>query len=310
MSSGSGQVTTGMDALSTSGLLDILKHHTPSGHGSIQAIRKDFSMLYCSFQHDRHAHQQPILLSGTIPACWISALQSRPDRTVLFFHGGGFSLGSTADHLGLCTRIAEEAEARVISIDYRLAPEHPFPIAIEDCINAYLSLIGKGIPAKRIILAGISAGGTLALSTLLRARERDLPLPAAAVCMSPAVDMNFRGNSIYTNQETDWVTPGRLEYIREVYLNGHNPSDPLASPIFADLSGLPPLYIQAGGNEVLIDGIQAFVARAEDAKIEVQFDCYDGMFHCWQVFADVVQEGVVAITRIGEYIQSRLIQNS
>jgi len=296
-----------MHALSTPDLLDILKHHTPPGHGSIQVIRKDFSTLYCRFQHDRHASRKPILLSGTIPACWISALQSRADRTVLFFHGGGFSLGSTADHLGLCSRIAEEAGARVIGIDYRLAPEHPFPAAIEDCINAYISLIDQGIPAKRIILAGISAGGTLVLSTLLRARERDLPLPAAAVCMSPAVDMNFRGTSIHANQETDWVTPGRLEYIRDAYLNGHNPSDPVASPLFADLSDLPPLYIQAGGNEVLIDEIRAFVARAEDANIDVQFDCYDGMFHCWQVFADVVQEGADAITRIGEYIRSRLI---
>lgn len=294
-----------METMKPPDLPAILKRHTP-GTGSIQELRDDFSSFYLSLQRDRNPRLIPVRIRDRFTAYWISGPESLPDRTILFFHGGGFSLGSTGDHLGLCSRLAEVTEARVFSVDYRLAPEYPFPAAVEDCIAAYEYLIVKGFDPDRIVLAGISAGGTLVLTTLLEARERGLPLPAAAVCISPAVDMNFCGESVTANQEADWVTPARLDAIRTSYLRDNDPSNPLASPIRADLSGLPPLMIQAGSSEVLIDGIRAFVEKAQNAGVNVQFDLADGMFHCWQVFADVLPEGAEAVGRIGEFIRKQM----
>lgn len=295
-----------MQIISTAELLEILKKHTPPADGDIRKVRADFSALYRRYQDRVKTACTSFLIDRTIPAHMISVPESRPDRTILFFHGGGFSLGSCSDHLGLCRRLGEEAESRVVGIDYRLAPEYPFPAAVEDCIAAYTFLISHGTHPGRLVVCGISAGATLAIVTLILARDRGLPLPAASVCMSPAVDMQFPWDSVLANQETDWITPERLHHIREIYLQGSDPSDPRASPLYADLSGLPPMYIQAGSSEVLIDGIREFVARVRDAGVEAQCDCAKGMFHCWQVFADVLPEGAAAIARIGSDIRRRV----
>lgn len=241
-------------------------------------------------------------MSG-IPAYRLTTPASRSDRTILFFHAGGFTSGSTIEYLDLSARIADAARAKVVSVDYRLAPAHPFPAAVEDCLAAYRYLLDEGYAPARIVPVGISAGGTLVLSMLLSAKELDLPMPAAGVLLSPAVDMLFLGESILLNRETDWLMPEYLAGMRETYLAGHDPGDPLASPLYADHSGLPPLLVQAGSAEVLVDGIAAFVSTARRQKVPVTFDCAEGMFHCWQIFAGVLSEGAEAIERVGAFVR-------
>lgn len=293
------------------GFLEVLKSHSPDPQKSLPVIRREFSDFYRECQAG--AGEPPFLEkvaidNGTLHGYWIPVPESRPDRTVLFFHGGGFSLGSTADHLGLIVRIARAARARVFSVDYRLAPEHPFPAAVRDAVAAYRWLIARGHPPHRIVPAGISAGGTLALSLLLSARDAHLPLPPAAVCMSPATDLSFPGGSVTRNRDTDWVTPERLASIRATYLAGHDASDPLASPVRADLTGLPRLLVQAAMHELLFDDIVTFVGRARWAGVPVRFEVWQEMFHCWQVFADAVPEGQEAIDRAGAFVQDVLIR--
>ncbi|MCK9277827.1 MAG: alpha/beta hydrolase [Methanoculleus sp.] len=243
---------------------------------------------------------------GGIPAFRVTTPESRPARAILFFHGGGFTAGSTADHLDLCARLSGAARAEVFSVDYRLAPEHPFPAAVEDCLAAYRHLLAEGYAPARIVPAGISAGGSLVLSMLLAGLDEGLPMPAAAVALSPAVDMLFLGESVIFNRETDWLTPEYLAGMRDDYLAGHDPADPLASPLYADLAGLPPLLVQAGSGEVLIDGIAAFASTAELQGGSVTFDCAEGMFHCWQAFAAVLPEGAAAIDRVGAFVRRQV----
>ena len=228
---------------------------------------------------------------------------TRADRTILFFHAGGFTSGSTADSLDLSARLCDAARSEVVSVDYRLAPAHPFPAAVEDCLSAYRYLLREGYSPERVVPAGLSAGGTLALSMLLSARGAGLPMPAAGVLLSPAVDMLFLGESVLLNRETDWLAPEQFAAMREDYLAGGDPCDPLASPLYADLSGLPPLLVQAGGGEVLIDGIEAFVSTARLQGVPVAFDCTEGMFHCWQAFAGVLPEGAMAVERVGAFVR-------
>jgi len=286
-------------------LLTIIRSFVPDQTKPIATVRKDFSAFYDEFQEDaaESAHWDLVEIRPDLPAFRITTPESTGNRTVLFFHGGGFTVGSTGDHLGLCTRIARASKSTVFSVDYRLAPEHVFPAAVEDAVAAYQYLLEMDVGSHRIIPVGISAGGNLVLSLLLALRDRKMPVPVAAACMSPMVDLLFAGESVVRNRENDWISAARLAHIRTAYLAGHDPADPLASPIAARLSGLPRLYIQAGTNELLIDSITSFVEKTRWAGVPVQFDIWEGMFHCWQVFAGQVPEGQEAIDRIGKFVQ-------
>jgi monoterpene epsilon-lactone hydrolase len=289
-------------------LLEIIRSHAPDPGKPIAVVRKEFSAFYSEVQEG--AGDIPLLervaIGKSLAGFWISVPESVRDRTVLFFHGGGFTIGSTADHVGLCMRIALAARARVFSVDYRLAPEHLFPSAVADAVAAYRWLISHGYPPHRIVPVGISAGGTLVLDLLLSARDQTMLLPPAAVCMSPLTDMMFAGESMTKNKDNDWVHAARLHAIRTAYLAGHDPADPLASPVHADLRGLPRLYIQAGTHEMLFDDISSFVKKARWAGVPVLFELWHDMFHCWQVFADHVPEGQEAIGHIGAFVQNVL----
>jgi monoterpene epsilon-lactone hydrolase len=287
-------------------LIAVIRSNAPDLAKPLSAVRREYSAFYEEMQQDAGEPQfleRVVIGDGGVQGFWISVPESVPDRTVLFFHGGGFTIGSTQDHLGLCTRIARAARARVFSVDYRLAPEHAFPAAVEDAVAAYRWLITHGYPPHRIVPVGISAGGTLVLDLLLSARDKAMPLPGAAVCMSPAVDMMFEGASLQKNMDNDSITAARLHSIRTTYLAGHDPADPLASPVHANLAGLPRLYIQAGTRELLFDGIAAFVKKARWAGVPVRFEIWQQMFHCWQVYADHVPEGGEAIAHIGAFVQ-------
>jgi len=295
---------------STVDLLTLIKSHSPDQKKPISLVRQDYSAFYDVMQDDRGEYMitERVEFSKGVYGYWISVPEAVTGHTILFFHGGGFTLGSTKDHLGLCIRIARAARAQVFSVDYRLAPEYVFPAAVQDAVDAYRYLVSHGTMPHRIIPVGISAGGTLVLDLLLSARDQGLPLPPAGICLSPVVDMLFAGASVKKNLDNDWITPERLNAIRTVYLAGHDPRDPLASPVFAHLNGLPRLYIQAGTHELLLSDIATFVDKARWAGVPVQFELWEGMFHGWQVFAQEVPEGQRAIGNIGTYAQDVLLR--
>ena len=289
-------------------LLSIIRSHAPDPKKPLSVVRQDISSFYEEMQEEivgagGHAVDKVVIRDG-LNGYWVTVPESEQGYTVLFFHGGGFTVGSTEDHLGLCIRLARAARARVFSVDYRLAPEHVFPAPVDDAIAAYRYLQSKGYLPHRILPVGISAGGNLVLASLLSLRGQNITLPPAAVCMSPATDLLFAGESVTRNQERDWITPARLHAIRTVYLAGHDPADPLASPVNGPLKFLPRLYIQVGTHELLLSDVGTFVEKARWAGVPVQVELWEGMFHCWQVFAGQIPEGEEAIGHIGAFIRN------
>ena len=219
--------------------LDILKSYVPDTNKPAGVARQEFSEFFTEFQSDERPAVEPVAIRDDLRGVWCSVPGAVPDRTLLFFHGGFFSVGSTADHLGFCAELARAAQARVFSVDYRLAPEHPFPAQAEDALAAYRFLARHGCPPHRIIPVGLSSGGTLVLDLLLSLRDQHLLMPPAAICMSPMVDLSFGGDSVTRNQASDWLTAARLAAIRTQYLAGSDPGDLRASPVHANLSGFP-----------------------------------------------------------------------
>ena len=191
---------------------------------------------------------------------------------------------------------------------YRLVPENVFPAPVDDAIAAYQFLLSRGVPSHRIIPVGISTGGTLVLDLLVSARDRGMPLPMAGVCMSPLVDMLFSGESVTKNLDNDWINPEHLNAIRAMLPCRERPEGSSGLTRVCTSSGLPRLYIQAGTHELLLSDIAAFVDKARWAGVPVQFELWEGMFHCWQVFARQIPEGERAISHIGAYIQDVLIR--
>ena len=210
---------------------------------------------------------------------------------------------NTRDHLGLMAALGRAAGTTVFSVDYRLAPEHHFPAALLDSVAGYRFLVDEGYDAGQIIPAGISAGGTLALGLTLYARDEGLPLSGGVIAMSPAVDMLFPGDSVARNRDFDWIPPERLHAIRDTYLAGSNPCNPLASPMYADLSGFPPLLVQADTHEVLFGDIIRLVEKAAIDGVPVTFEKYPGMFHCWQMFGREVAQTGKAIRSAARFVK-------
>jgi acetyl esterase/lipase len=213
---------------------------------------------------------------------WVAAPRARTDRVILYLHGGGYVSGSPRTHRALMGHLSRHAGARILALDYRLAPEHVFPSALEDAWAAYWWLLQQAIPPNRILFAGDSAGGGLALALLLALRDAGAPLPAGAICFSPWVDLALTGASLHKNGATDYLNAQVLRATAEMYLGGHDPRDPLVSPLYADLHGLPPLLIQVGSAELLYDDGRRLAQRARRAGVDVHFEAYTGMVHVWQ----------------------------
>lgn len=285
-------------------ILQIINKNISLNHGNIFQLRKDFEQLYLKFSSDQELQVKKQKIRE-IKSYKICGENVNHDYVILFFHGGCFTTGSTNDHLDLCGKISNLSGIPVLSVDYRLAPEHKFPAPHEDCITSYLWLLKQGMDPSKIVIAGISAGGTLALSTLLFLRDNGVKLPAGAVCMSPIVDMLFQGHSIVTNGGKDWVTQEILDNLRKIYIRD-KPTNPLVSPLYADLHGLPPIMIQVGSHELLLDDIIRFHKKAEDSEVEVTFELWKDMFHCFQIFSSNIPEGQTAIENAGTYIKKML----
>ncbi|MCH8814938.1 MAG: alpha/beta hydrolase [Chloroflexi bacterium] len=242
-----------------------------------------------------------------VPGEWISAPGADPETVVYYLHGGAYSVGSVNSHRQLIANISRATGARAFAIDYRLAPENPFPAAIEDATKAYRWLLNRGIDPARVVLAGDSAGGGLAAATLLSLRDAGDPLPAAAVLISPWTDMEGLGESMKTKADVDpMIAPDTLGEGASAYLGGADPRNPLASPIHADLSGLPPMLIQVGGSEVLLDDSTRLAAKAEADGVDVTLEVWDEMIHVWHFFAVMLPEGQQAIDRIAEFLRQHV----
>jgi|HubBroStandDraft_4_1064222.scaffolds.fasta_scaffold08585_7 monoterpene epsilon-lactone hydrolase len=240
---------------------------------------------------------------GGIPGDWLTMPGADAKRVVLYIHGGAFVLGSPRGYRSMCARLAKATRARIFAVDYRLAPESPFPAAIQDAADAYRGIVKQGVAPSSIVIAGDSAGGNLTVATLLSLRESEVPLPAAGVCISPWVDLECAGETMKTKANVDPLCEHDSMLLEAgLYLNGHTARDPLASPIHADLHGLPPLLIQVGTEETLLDDSTRLAKRAEEAGVPVTLEIFEGMPHVWHVFADYLPEAQQAIEKIGEFV--------
>ena len=244
---------------------------------------------------------------GGVPVAEVTVDGVEPRHVVLYFHGGVYVLGDAVQAAGLAAQIGRRTRAKVISVDYRLAPEHPYPAAVDDALAAYQALLDNGTAPSDIAFAGESAGGGLAVATMVNARDHGLPLPAAAYVMSPYADLTLAGATMDTKAGAD-VLMSRDNLASRVgdYTAGHDPADPLISPIFADLSGLPPLIIQAGTHEVLLDDAVRLARQAAVADVEVTLDVTPGVPHVFQTFYPILDEAAAALDRAGQFLTAHL----
>jgi len=240
------------------------------------------------------------------PAEWLRPPSAEPGRVVLYLHGGGYVIGSPRSHRHLAAAIAAAAGASALLLDYRLAPEHPYPAAVEDATAAYRWLLDQAIAPERIVVAGDSAGGGLTVATLVALREARVPLPAGGVCISPWVDLTCSGASYAMKAAADpIVRRAGVEEMARAYLGATPPRTPLASPLFADLRGLPPLLIHVGSDEVLLDDAVQLAERAKAAGVDATLEIYDRMIHVWHWFLPMLDEAQTAVEAIGRFVRSR-----
>jgi len=276
----------------------------PSGMLDIEKERAETEALAANFGTKVALTCTPVDANG-IPAEWITTPTTAANRVMLYLHGGSYNSGSIVSHRSLAANIAHAANTRALIIAYHLAPEHRFPAAVEDAMIAYRWLLENQFSPEQIIVAGDSCGGGLALALLLSLRDAELPLPAAAVCLSPWTDLTCTGASWETNRKTDvMLDPGTLRKSAELYLGEANPRTPLASPLYGDYHGLPPLLIQVGSEELLLSDATAFAERAKAAGVRVTLQIWDGMQHEWHFAAKILPESRQAIEQIGQFIQA------
>lgn len=247
-----------------------------------------------------------------IDAEWIAPGEAQRDKAVLFFHGGGFRLGSVSSHRDLIARIADASGCRVLAINYRLAPEHRFPAQLEDAVAAYGWLLDQGLKSENIAFAGDSAGGNLVLTAMLDLRQRGLPLPVAAALMSPWTDLAATGASYVSRADADPIhqRPMILALAKNYLGEQGDTYHPLVSPLYADLAGLPPLLIQVGDRETVLDDSTMFADHARAAGVAVDLHVWDGMIHVFQMFASELAEGRQAIASIAEFLTKHLKMNA
>lgn len=244
--------------------------------------------------------------AGGVDAEWFDVNGGDTGRVLLYLHGGGYVIGSVQSHRPMIERITKASNGRVLALNYRLAPEHPFPAAVEDAVAAYRWLLDQNVAPGRIAIAGDSAGGGLTLATLLAIRDAGLAMPACAVPISPWTDMECTGASIESRAAVDPIVQKEiLLQMGGTYLNGADPKSPLAAPFHGDFTGLPPLLIQVGDAEVLLDDSTRLEQKLKDAGVEVTLEVWDEMIHVWHLFAPMLDKGQEAIDRIGAFVQAQ-----
>jgi monoterpene epsilon-lactone hydrolase len=244
--------------------------------------------------------------AGGVPAQWIVPPGASAERVILYLHGGGYTMGSSNTHRAMIARIAQASNARALAIDYRLAPENPFPAAVEDAVAGYRWLLSEGHSPGRIIIAGDSAGGGLTLAALAALRDEGVPMPAGGVPISPWTDLEGSGESVRSRANRDpMIQPDGLVDMAKMYLGEQDARNPLASPLYADFRGFPPLLVQVGDAEILLDDATRVAARAREAGVQVELEVWEDMIHVWHAFAKLLPEGQEAIDRIGRFVAER-----
>lgn len=288
-------------------LVASLRNVKLSNDTPIEQIRAGWEKFAASFVPAADLAFKPVTANG-VPAEWVAAPGSDSNRVVLYFHGGGYTIGSIASYRSYTGRIARAAQSRLLSVGYRLAPEHPFPAALDDAVTSYRWLLDQGIAPSRIAVVGDSAGGGLALSMVIAIRAAGAPTPAAIVVIGPVTDLAKEGASMRERAHLDPIVKyeNSLAYAKQYVGPNGDLKHPLASPLYADLHGLPPLLIMVGTHEALFDDSTRFAAKAQAAGVDVQLDVWEEMIHVWPYFADILPEGRQAIDKMGAYIKARI----
>jgi monoterpene epsilon-lactone hydrolase len=278
--------------------------------GDVLALRAAFNELMAQVPVPADLQQQPTTIGG-VDAVEVTVQGAEAENVILYFHGGVYVIGTAVATVPLVGDLARRTGAKAVTVDYRLAPEHPYPAAVEDAQAAYEGLLDQGVEPGQIALAGESAGGGLAVATLLALRAAGTPLPACAFLMSPYVDLTLSGETLTQKQAVDPVLS--LEGLRvrvPDYVAGADASDPLISPIFGDLSGLPPLLIQVGTHEILLSDAVRLAGRAAVADVPVTLEVTPGVPHVFQGFAALLDEGDAALDRASDFLRTQFAMRS
>ena len=281
----------------------LAKHPAPA---DVAEKRAQYDRAERVFKTPADVRVEPLEGAG-VPGEWLVPAGARTDAAVLYLHGGGYVIGSPRSHRHVAAAIASAAGIAAMLPDYRLAPEHPYPAAVDDAVAAYVWLLRRGIAPGRIVIAGDSAGGGLTVAALIAIRQRGRPMPAAGVCISPWVDLTCSAASYTTRAEADpMVTRDGVAEMARLYLAGADAKTPLASPLHADLKGLPPLLIQVGDDEVLLDDSTQLAAQAKAAGVSADVEVWPEMIHVWHWFLPMLDEAQRAVARIGDFVKGHL----
>jgi monoterpene epsilon-lactone hydrolase len=275
-------------------------------HTTVDAVRRQLALLGRLVPRPPRGTQKTWLDAGGVRAIRVAMPDAVGDLHILYLHGGGYVAGSPSLYRDFIWRIAAAARAQVLCIDYRLAPEHPFPAALDDAVNAYRWLLAEGADPRRVALMGDSSGGGLVFATLLRLRDEGARLPAAAVALSPWTDLACSGASLRRNSHADaMITAEEAPRLAGCYLAGADPRTPYASPLYGDPTGLPPTLIQVGSDESLLDDSVRLAERMRAARCQVELEVWPRMPHVWQVWARLMPEARWAVARIGAFVRSK-----
>jgi monoterpene epsilon-lactone hydrolase len=286
-----------------------IAHATPSK--SIAEMRQNLDRMGRRVKPPKSVRIERTWVEG-LQADWLTPAAGSEDRSadarLLYLHGGGYICGSFASHRGLVGNLAQACGLPTLMPEYRLAPENPFPAALEDALAVYRHLLAEGVPPHRLVLGGESAGGGLVIATLLALRDEGLPLPAAAFVLSPWTDLAATGGSLQTRAKQDpWFKPEGVIPAAAHYVGNGSPTNPLISPLYGDLAGMPPLLIHVGDYEILRDDSTRLAEKAQAAGVDVTIRVWEGMWHVFQTLAARVPEARESVDEVGAWVQSRLV---
>ena len=273
----------------------------------VEVRRQRFDTAARRTIHVPHTVKLQTLSADGVPSDWLEPDNAVPGRVILYLHGGAYVICSTSTHRGLAGNISQASRARLLLINYRLAPEHPFPAALDDALAAYRWLLGKSFSPEHIAIGGDSAGGGLTLATALSLRDNHEKMPAALFLLSPWTDLTFSGESIHTRANQDPLLHfSKNDRLVKAYSHGYPLNHPYISPLFADLHGLPPTFIQVGTEEILYDDSTRLEQKGRLTGMDISIEIWPGMWHVFQAFAPYVPEAKQAIDNIGKFIRLRL----
>lgn len=285
-------------------VIEMLKNMPANAEATLAERRQGYDAIGAATPLGQDIEVEETSADG-VAADWVCAANADPARALLYLHGGGYVIGSRNSHRELASRLSRAAEARILLIEYRLAPESPFPAALDDATKSYRWLLAQGFDPSRLAIGGDSAGGGLTIATLMALRDEGVALPACAVCLSPWVDLEGKGESAQPGAVDDPIVS--LEMLREManqYAAGQL-THPLASPIHGDLSGLPPLLIQVGMREALLDDSVRLADKLDTARVHFTLEQEVGLIHVWQQLAPAAPETKSALDRLGKFIRAQ-----